>query len=160
MQALWNQACDKAKLVKTVIGTQDITKIVIVGSAVALFSFVAISFLRGNDESGNEKDKKNGKEREDKLKEAGSKRSKKKFMPEKKAFTEEEPYSDEVSTSNAERARTNTPREGKKKPTRFMSETEEEENDSKVRSSAGPTEEKVQEEADDLYFHMLNKLHK
>ena len=76
------------------------------------------------------------------------------MFAEKKFFTEKDEYSDEASTSNQQEGR-RTARSSRVEPHRFMSESEIGDAKSKVSLD---TETKVNEEADDLYFAMLNKL--
>ena len=79
---------------------------------------------------------------------------KRRMFAEKKFFTEKDEYSDEASTSNQQEGR-RTARSSRVEPHRFMSESEIGDAKSKVSLD---TETKVNEEADDLYFAMLNKL--
>ncbi len=151
-------AADKVKKLKDILMAQGFSKLFFVGSAVALVAVAAYSFMKGDDQSKDEEiDNSTRKAGGSSLqgKGRGSVASKKKrFLPERKFFTEEDQYSDDASTSNPnERGGMGN----KLKASRFMSESEGQDARS-VQSK--DIDVKVKEEADDLYFAMLNKLNK
>lgn len=133
---------------------QGVSRVVFVGSAIALLAYAAVSFFKSGEDSGQEgKSKADG--LRDKSRDTFGKRHKKKFVPERKFFTEEDFFSEDVSTSNPHDRNSSTTGTGKRKIRRFMSESELPDNRSIV---SRDIDIRVKEEADDLYFALLSKL--
>ncbi len=153
LQVCVGQALAKVASVQEFVLSQGATKLVFVGGAIAIISFAAYSFLKG-DAPDEAKDKKQAKEKLARDKAAFSFAKKRRQFAEKKFFTEKDDFSDEASTSNQHEGRRRA-RSSRLEPHRFMSESEI--GDAKSRAVLD-TETKINEEADDLYFAMLNKL--
>ena len=156
METYIQQTAIRAKQLKDLVLGQGLTKIIFVGSAIAIISIAAYGFLKSNDgeDEGSKKDKKKGNDKNAREKSADGNLGKKKFMPEKKFFREEDAFSDEVSTSNQNDGRRTT-RSARINPTRFMSESEGIESGIQI---ARDLERQVTEEADDLYFTIMKKI--
>ena len=157
-----NKATVGAKKIKDFILAQDLNKIVFVGSAIVLFGVVAYGFLfRDDKEDPKDSQQSKGGDQlkgQDGVKPKRSVSAKRKFTLDRKFANKDDPYSEEdVSTSypNENRSVSHNKTGRGKGAIRFMSEGEG--YDSRTPSS-GDSESK--EEADDLYFAMMNKLTK
>jgi hypothetical protein len=149
------RATERALQAKDFIVSQGVSRVLFVGSAIALLTYAAISFFKGGDE-GNEP---SGRGKPDSLKDRSrdllQKRSKKKFIPERKFFSEEDLFSEDISTSNPFDKQSAGAAAAKRKSRRFMSESDGPDHRSIVSKDM---DNRVKEEADDLYFAMLDKL--
>jgi hypothetical protein len=136
----------------------SIPKLIFVGSAITVLSMAAYSLFRGDSKdepkpnADSEKAPKPCEEERSKQERQGKKKPKLKVQ-EKRFYTEEEEYSESASTSNLREGKST--RRSKGKGQRFMSDTDERE----VKGSrAVISEQKVEEESDELYFALLSRL--
>lgn len=147
------RATERVLQAKEFIVGQGVSRVVFVGSAIALLAYAAISFFKaGDDQDANSRPKQEG--HRDRSRDQLNKKAKKKFIPERKFFTEEDFFSEDVSTSNPHDRQGSTTG-SKRKARRFMSESEGPEHRS---AESRDIDNRVKEEADDLYFAMLSKL--
>jgi hypothetical protein len=147
------RATERVLQAKEFIVGQGVSRVVFVGSAIALLAYAAISFFKaGDDQEGNSRQKLEG--NRDKSRENLGKKAKKKFIPERKFFTEEDFFSEDISTSNPHDRQSSTAG-SKRKACRFMSESDVPESRS---IESRDIDNRVKEEADDLYFALLSKL--
>lgn len=149
------KAVDRVKHLKRFVEGQSVSKLVVVGSAVAFVVYAAYSFYRSGDCGTSQEEKKKDDKGKSQNREGSQRKAKKKFIPEKKFFTEEDLFSEDISTSNPHERHSQTNSGGRKKSHRFMSESDYQD----IRSvQSKDIDSKVKEEADDLYFALMHKL--
>ena len=150
------KAVDRVKHLKRIIEGQTAGKLIIIGSGIALLVYAAYSFCKSGDGSADIDERKNkGDKNKDRARETSQRKSKKKFIPERKFFTEEDFFSEDISTSNPHERYSYTNGGMRKSSYRFMSESDCHD----LRSvQSKDIDNKVKEEADDLYFALMDKL--
>jgi hypothetical protein len=150
-----SRAMDRVRQVRTFIEAQGPRKLILIGSAIALMTYAAYSFFQSSDDSADRETKRKQEKSRDSRRDSNSRNQKKRPLTERKFFTEEEDSFDDLTTSNPHEKNISGIRGGKKRKNTFMSESDGPE----LRSlPSKDIDNKVKEEADCLYFAMMDKL--